>query len=232
MKTLKALAIGTVPVVGLFACLLLFQLSSLIQRTSLNEYALVAQTAEDEHAIALQAVQTLRDVDKSASDLEKAATPAVVGLRSTEGKLNATIDLTSHRINDLCPDPKAVDAAIHPCGTLADADRTLATLRGSSGQLERSMLVFNQHEGDLFTQESAAYAELQKSVSDFDAAVTNPDLATMVHSGAAITTDAAAVTHDGRTWIHQKLFPTKKKGFVSGFEATGDVAKHWMPSIF
>jgi hypothetical protein len=162
---------------------------------------------------------------QAATGTVKAATPAVSGLAVTEGKINAVVDLTSHRINDLCgPDA--------PCGTLADVNRTLATLRGTSGQVERSLIVFNQHEGDLFTQESAAYSAMDKSVLDFDATVSDPDLKANIHNSATITGNFAAITTDGKTWVHQQLFPTKKKGFVAGFEATGDVAKHWIPSLF
>jgi len=180
----------------------------------------------------LPAVLThLQSTSDAATGILHAATPVVAGLKVTEGKLNAGIDLTSHRINDLCPVPTAPEASIHPCGTLADTNRTLATLRGTSGQVERSLMVFNAHESELFVQERNAYAQMTKSVTDLDVMVTNPDLTAMIANGKTITGDAAAVTTDGRTWVHQKLYPTKTKGFVSGFEAAGDVAKHWMPPL-
>jgi hypothetical protein len=177
-------------------------------------------------------VDTVGRVVTAAETVVKKVGPVLDNLASTETKLGDTIDLTSHHINDLCPDPKAVDAAIHPCGTLADFNRSLATLRGTSGVVEKSLLVFNQHEGDLFTQESTAYSHMDKSVLDFDGLVSDSDLKATIHSGAATVSNIAAITSDGRVWLHQELFPTKKKGVADAFDSAGDRVKHWMPSIF
>jgi hypothetical protein len=167
-------------------------------------------------------VQTATD---AATGVLQAAVPVVASFKDT-------IDLTSHRLNDLCPVPGVADAAIHPCGTLADFNRTLATLRGTSGQVEGALREFNKHEADLFTQESTAYTHMDTAVLNLNLLVSDPDLKASIHNAATITGDVAGITTDGRFWFHQKLFPTKKRGFMSGFEATGDVAKHWMPSIF
>lgn len=160
----------------------------------------------------------------AATKLLDEARPAVRGLTTTEKALNASIDLTSHRLNDLC--------LPGPCGTLADTNRTLATLRGTSGEVERSLLTFNRHEGDLFTQESIAYGQFQTTMTDIDHVAGDQDILALIGNARTISGDAAAMTTDGRGWLHQKLYPTKRKGFISGFEATGDVAKHWMPPLF
>lgn len=190
--------------------------------TRLNGTITVASTALQGLLAVLSHVQTTSD---AATGILRSASPVVASFKGTAGKLNGTIDLTSHRINDLCG-PQG------PCGTLADVNRTLATLRGTSGQVERTLIVFNDHEGDLFTQESAAYSAMNKSVADFDSLISNPDIGAIIHNGATTTGNIAAISTDGRDWVHLKLAPTKRKGFVSGFEATGDVMKHWIPSIF
>ena len=177
----------------------------------------------------LSHVQSTSD---AATGLLRAASPAVTKLSDSAGKLGDAVDLTSHRLNDLCPPATAVDAALHPCGTLADANRTLATFRGTTGQIERSLLVFNQHEADLFGQEQTAYAGMNKAVGDFDTLVGDPDLRATFHNGATISGNFATMTTDSRDWLHGKLYPTKRKGFISGFEATGDVLKHWEPPLF
>ena len=181
-------------------------------------------------------VQTASDAAtgllQAATGTVKAAAPVVASFSGTAGKLNDAVELTSHRINDLCPLPAAVDAAIHPCGTLADTNRTLATLRGTSGQVEIALGQFNKHEGDLFTQESAAYSHMDKSVVDFDALVSDKDLKANIANAATITGNLAAISTEGKDWLHLKLYPTKKKGFLSGFEGAGDAAKHWMPPLF
>jgi hypothetical protein len=184
-------------------------------------------TGAQQIAPTLTHLQTVAD---AATGVLRAAQAPISKLSTTEGKLNDAIDLTSHRITDLCPDPKAIDAAMHPCGTLADTNRTLATLRGTAGQAERSMIVFNAHEGSLFTQEQAAYGQLNTTVSDIDD--TALAIKPLIANGVVITGNAAAITGDGRTWVHQKLYPTKKKGFISSVEATGDVFMHWVPPLF
>jgi hypothetical protein len=189
--------------------------------TKLNGTIAAASTALQGLPAVLSHFQTTSD---AATGVLRSASPVVASFTGTAGKLNDTIDLTSHRLNDLC--------VPGPCGTLADTNRTLATLRGTSGQVEKSLLVFNKHEGDLFTQESTAYSSMTKSVTDFDALVSNSDLKANIHNSATITGNFAAISTEGKDWIHLKLYPTKKKGFVSGFEATGDVMMHWVPPLF
>jgi hypothetical protein len=228
---IEALAIGTVPVVG---ALLIWALWP-IHGTIVELHGTVAEVHQSVRTLTpkvdtildsvpgvLTHVQTATD---AATGVLQAAVPVVASFKDT-------IDLTSHRLNDLCPVPGVADAAIHPCGTLADFNRTLATLRGTSGQVEGALREFNKHEADLFTQESTAYTHMDTAVLNLNLLVSDPDLKASIHNAATITGDVAGITTDGRFWFHQKLFPTKKRGFMSGFEATGDVAKHWMPSIF
>jgi len=228
---IEALAIGTVPVVGAFLIWALWPIHSTIVELhgTAAEVHQSARTLTPKVGVILDSVpgvlihtQTAAD---AAANVLQAAVPVVASFKDT-------IDLTSHRLFDLCPLPGATDAAIHPCGTLADFNRTLATLRGTSGQVEGALREFNKHEADLFTQENAAYTHMDTAVLNLNLLVADPDLKASIHNAAAITSDVAGITTDGRFWFHQKLFPTKKRGFISGFEATGDVAKHWMPSIF
>jgi len=228
---IEALAIGTVPVVGAFLIWALWPIHS----TIVELHGTVAEVHQSAHTLTPKVGTILDSVPgvlihtqtaaDAAANVLQAAVPVVASFKDT-------IDLTSHRLFDLCPLPGATDAAIHPCGTLADFNRTLATLRGTSGQVEGALREFNKHEADLFTQENAAYTHMDTAVLNLNLLVADPDLKASIHNAAAITSDVAGITTDGRFWFLQKLFPTKKRGFISGFEATGDVAKHWMPSIF
>jgi uncharacterized protein YoxC len=242
---LEAIALVTVPVVGGFLVWILWPIRSTIievHGTVAEVHQGVDGARKEGHGLATKVATALDGVPgvithaqtatDAATGVLRAAVPVVASFRDTAGKLNAAVDLTSHRLNDLCPVPGAIDAAIHPCGTLADTNRTLSTLRGTSGQVEYSLRVFNQHEGDLFTQESTAYEHMDTAVQNLNRLVADPELKTSIHNGATITGDVAGITTDGRLWFHQKLFPTKKKGFLTGLDAAGDTAKHWMPSIF
>lgn len=220
LKVFKIVALASIAFAFIAVGYVALNIESKVE-TAIADIGQYTDVATQQLGATLGYVQTATD---SATKLLDAATPVVAGLKTTTAKLNAAIDLTNHRLNDLC--------LPGPCGTLADTNRTLATLRGTSGQVEKSLVVFNKHEDDLFVQENSAFVAMHKSVTDFSNLVTNPDLFAVVGNAKSITGDAAGMTHDGRDWLHGKLYPTKKKGFVSGFEATGDVAKHWMPSLF
>ena len=228
---IEALAIGAVPAVGAFLIWALWPIHSTIVELhgTISEVHQSARTLTPKVGAALDGVPGILAHTQIAADaaanILQTAVPVVASFKDT-------IDLTSHRLNDLCPVPGATDAAIHPCGTLADFNRTLATLRGTSGQVEGALHEFNKHEADLFTQESTAYTHMDAAVLNLNLLVSDPDLKVSIHNAAAITSDVSGIATDGRFWFHQKLFPTKKRGFISGFEATGDIAKHWMPSIF
>lgn len=184
-----------------------------IDRAKDDEGALSVQTADQIDRIGSQTQQTLQQVSKATD--------------SADGLLRAT----QHRLNDLC-EPG-------PCGLLPDVARTLATARGTMGQIEEASIQFNRHSSTFYDQEAASSADLQATVRDVDKFVTAPDLlatmrnvnsASLAVAGSAQNLDAA--TTDGRTWLHQKLFPNKKRGLVSGIEATGDVVHHWLPPLF
>jgi hypothetical protein len=178
-----------------------------------DEGSLSVQMADQIDRIGSQTQQTLAEVSKAT------------------GTANGLMAVTGHRLNDLC-DPG-------PCGVLPDVARTLATARGTMGQVEEASIQFNRHSATFYDQEAASSADLQRTVLDVDRFVTAPDLVATMHNfnaaslavaGSAQNLDAA--TTDGRTWLHQKLFPTKKRGLVSGIEATGDVVHHWLPPLF
>jgi hypothetical protein len=218
------LALGTVPVTGIFVCAVLL-------RVFLAEPAVFA----DLHATVKSfqvAADTGTTVLKSANTLAVSANTRVVALGTTQAKLDTGIDLMTHRLTDLCSAPQG-------CGLIPDASRTLNTTRGTLGQVEIAARSFDQHQSTFYTQEDALAARSQKTFADLDSFITNPDLTDTFHNvnitSLAFSHTAQnldATTTDGKTWLHQKLFPTKKKGFLSAFEATGDAAKHWMPSLF
>lgn len=138
-------------------------------------------------------------------------------------------------------------------GTLTETSAAVTELRGAvitaNAQLTHVAPVLDQARVTIagVGEQAQALGEAAKPVlegaakteADVDAFVTAPELrATMVNVeqtsvNVRITSgNFAAMTTDSRDWMHTKLYPTKRKGFVSGFEATGDVLKHWWPSLF
>lgn len=110
MKTLKALALLTVPVVGAFLCLLLFQTS-----------AAVKSAADDERALAQSAANAVNDLDAAISNVSVTTQAATRTLASANAVLIT--------VNRSC-------GGGHPCGTLADVAKTLNTVRGTFGEIE------------------------------------------------------------------------------------------------
>ena len=218
------LALGTVPVTGIFVCAVLL-------RVFLAEPAVFV----DLHTVAAQTTTTVKAFQGTAdagTTVLKSANTRVVAFGTTQAKLNPGIDLMTHRLTDLCSAPQG-------CGLIPDASRTLNTTRGTLGQVEIAARSFDQHQSVFYQQETDLAAGSQKTFDDFDKFITNPDLTDTFHNvnlGSLAFADTArnvdGMTTDGKTWLHQKLFPTKKRGFVTGFEAAGDVAKHWMPPLF
>lgn len=145
----------------------------------------------------LQLTATLRSLQTTsdaATGVIAAAKPSVVGLKATETRLDSLVSRVDHRLNDPC-------SKAGPCGTFADLDRTLATFRGSAGQVEAGLITLNKHSGDLFDQERLTYANMNRAVADLDAAITNPDISATVtnvrrmsEQGVATTANVAAVS--------------------------------------
>lgn len=147
----------------------------------------------------LQLTSTLHSVEASAdaaTGVLVAAKGTVTGLNATESRLNDLVDQANRRLNDPCSD-------VGPCGTLADVNRTLATIRGTAGQVEVGLRHVNARSDELFTQERLTYANMNRAVADLDTAISNPDIsATMANvkriSDQGVTTAANVTAVTGR----------------------------------
>lgn len=128
--------------------------------------------------ISQQTVATLQGWEKAsaaATGVMDTARPVMSGLGNAEVQVADLIRVTNHRLNDPCSDRGA-------CGTLADVNRTLATIRGTSGQVETGLLRFNGHSDELFTQERLTYANVNRAVADLDAVIANPKIPATVNN--------------------------------------------------
>ena len=234
MKEAGKIALLWSAVVGVFAvsgALTLFLLQGRATEVAIaNDADGLTKHAHIVLGIAASSSVSIKNVLANTNTLLRTANSTVATLKTTTNKLSAAIDTTSRNINAPCPG--AAEAALHPCGTLADFNRTLATARGTAGQVEVSLRTFNTHDAELYGQEKDAYTAMSKSVIDFDTLVSDPELRMNIHNAAVITGNAATISTDGKNWLHAKLYPTKKKGLISGFEATGDVVHHWLPPLF
>jgi hypothetical protein len=82
-------------------------------------------------------------------------------------------------------------------------------------------------------------ASIQKDVDDAGDTLAagkmllaDPNLHRIIANSGDMTDSGRSILKDGADEVHSFTHPTKKRGFIAGFEASGDVAKHWMPSLF
>lgn len=232
MKLLKAIALGTVPVVGAFLCILLFHASAFLQEARSDEVVITTETVADESALSQEGIQALEDADDSVYAVSRSASGTLrsaqrafdaaqlplAALKGTIDDVDAGVVVTTHRLTDLCPTPAEIKAGdIRECGLVANANRTLTTSRGTLGTVETAVRSFDQHEALFYAQESELNATAQQSALS---------LADSAKQADVILTDA-------RIEADKLAHPTKKKlGFWGALEVGGDFARHFMPSIF
>lgn len=96
-------------------------------------------------------------IASGATSGQSVATKAATAL----DKLSGTLD----SVNRLCPPPSARD--IKPCGVLADFNRTLATLRGTAGQVEIAAIHENSQLATLDQQEATLFADTHAAITGF-----------------------------------------------------------------
>lgn len=234
MKILKALALGTVPVVGVFLCVLLWQIGAAVDRAS-----------SDEVTIARQAAATLGEVNQpcpgAASDSLQCGTLAQLNielrnLAVATASANATIDNVNaamKTINQPCGDDK-------PCGTLADVAKTLNTVRGTFGQIEVAANHEDRNLTTLDVQEATLFADTHSTFADADALMVSPDVAAMFRNANATSASLAdsmkqtdAMLADARAEVDKLAHPpVKKLGFWGSVWVAAKVVHRFEPPIF
>jgi methyl-accepting chemotaxis protein len=208
-------------------CLLTLQISGVVVRV-----------ASDIDSITRTTNQTLVSAQKTteaSTGLVQAATKTVNGLGETQARLGTGIELLTHRLTDLC-----VTDGSHPCGVLADVEKTLNTARGTMGQVEVAAHSFDQHQTVFYQQESSLAAKTESTVSDMDRFISSPDLtATLKNLNdtsaalASTTQHADRVAGDIQFEADKIAHPPKKKiGFWATVWAGAQVVHKVSPPLF
>jgi hypothetical protein len=228
---LVALTIS-VAAVSTFACLRLHQWGNdeaALRATVQSQTQQAGNATRDAvRGVASAAVTAVAQIGGAAASVRGAA-KASTRLVSTA---NDSLALTTHRLDDACPTPSQVSAAWQECGSLATLDQTLGAVSTTSAQAGFTLHEFNLHEATYFGQEAELYTTALDAAQKFEAAVSDPNIGKTVANVQQLSADGAGIVRDGHTWLHAKLYPTKKKGALNALDAAGDHAHHWMPSIF
>lgn len=147
--------------------------------TKLNSTLVTTQATLDTlNGIGPQAVSTLKSVDTTVKSVGKQATASLRGV-------NQTLD----GINRLCGVPGK------PCGTLADVNRTLASVRGTVGQIEVAARHENRNLDTLDEQEKQVVADLHTTSINLNALVASPDVQRFLKASADTSVQVAAIAN-------------------------------------
>ena len=137
------------------------------------------------NAVGKQATASLKVTDKVGTVLD-GATTTLTGLNRP---CNVHVDLADEG-STLSPRVPL------PCGTLADVNRTLATVRGTFGRIEVAANHEDKNLTSLDAQEAQLYADTHASITSFNSLLSSPDVTRFLKSSADTSTQVAAIAMD------------------------------------
>ena len=207
---------------------------------------------QSEKQITVQASGVLSHVDSTVTQIGTAFTSAATSISQTEKdvatvtkpavKVVAGLQQTVAIINHPC--------VPGPCGTLYDVAKTLNTARGVFGQIEvavnhedKNLTVLDQQETQLFEDTHKILTgfvplqnEIDKTIFDFDALATSPDLNQTIHNFGVVTDNLGDMTGDAKTKFHEFLFPTPCTNFkcrlLKGIKFVTDASQLLEPAYY
>lgn len=194
---------------------------------------LIVSVRNDEHRTANAVISDSASITKNANGLISQISGIVSTTQGQIAPLAAplqdaihNLDLALVAVNRPCITPNSVTHnSVTPCGTLADVNRTLATIRGVFGQIEVGAHHFN---GDL-TKVDAAGAQLYQDVHSATAAATpleqqatstlgtvngalnSPQAKQAATAGTSMVVDGQRIVRDGADEADKLTHPPIKK---------------------
>ena len=130
---------------------------------------------------------------QSLTGVAEAAKASIAAIQPVVAKLGVTAD----RLNAGC-DPA-------PCGTLADVNKTLGTVRGTFGQVEvaanhenRNLTTLDAQEAQLFADTHQVFGTADKTFADVDSYATDPHVRAAVDGLDPLMVSVNGIMLDGR----------------------------------
>jgi hypothetical protein len=228
---LIALALGTVPCVGAVAIRALWPIPAAVSGASAHlNAALDGYTKTGINAGATITAESTRlntsldGLDRQVATIGpavKSLDPILLNVKDDTAKLGRSIDL----VNAPC-----IPA---PCGTLADANRTMATLRGTFGQVEEAAKHENRNLGTLDIQEATLFSDFHgtetranTTLDTFNGLLARPSVTLMLDNGGEFTTTAVAVEKKlAACTLHPTLPCVLKSDILFGAQVGGYLLK-------
>lgn len=204
------IALGTVPVVGAFLCVMAYQVKA--DAPKALQPLITSSTA---------AVQAVAETAKQVNLTLQRVNPTLEKLPGTLSHVNSALDGATAilaTVNRLCPGEH--DLHPKPCGTLADVARFLDTGRGTLGTLEKAGIHEDKQLATLDGQEKTLFDDLHtnlqgfaKTNSDIDDYITGADFKATQKGLATTAASFGAMTSDAQLKFHALLFPPPCKGW-------------------
>lgn len=193
----------------------------------------VWNTIQESKQVTQETVTVLSHVDRSLTSVDFVVSTTGNSLNSTingaiplENKINYILD----RVAAPCVPIKGLILSITDnknCGTLANVDRTLQTLRGTIGTIEVAGLNFDKHQGQLYSQEKQIFDDtdtlikgfvpiqnkIDKTIFDTDNLITSSDITGTIHHFNIVSGNLADSSTDFQNKFHAFLFPPPCEGF-------------------
>lgn len=170
--------------------------------------------------------KSLTNLDSTVSGINTSLTPVISGLSDNVNQLHAILA----KIYQPCIPVKGQVLGVldnKDCGTLADVNRTLQTLRGTIGTVESAGLHFDRNQGKLYDQETLLFGHtdnlissfipipghLDKAITDTDSLISSPEVSGSIKHFNSISGNFDLASTDFQKKFHAFLYPPTCKGF-------------------
>lgn len=184
------------------------------------------------NSIVPPAISTLKTVQTQANAVGKQATASLKAVTPVLHSVNNTLEAVN-RLCDTWSKPRDVggnEAERHtlPCGTLADINRTLATVRGTFGQVEIAARHETRNLDEFDAQEKQLYADFHQTTTSLNDLLASPEVARFLKSSAdtsvqfaIMSTEGAAIATNVRKESDKLTAPTPWWHKIGNYTTTG-----------
>lgn len=177
----------------------------------------------DVHDVTTKTLETLDGVKEDTRYVSSAAVHAIGTTGNALDQVRRTVAKLDPAIDKL---PDVVDEAY---GVEHDARLSLDNVNKAAID-ER--FYFERDLPPLMDALKVDVVDLGDTLTAAKTTIADPNLKRFLAESADTMGSWKGISGDLQFKAHQFAHPDKKRGFIAGFEATGDVAKHWIPSLF
>lgn len=185
---------------------------------------------EDVHGVASKTSVVLDDVAAKADSLSTQVDSTMASARATLKQATTTIATAGNTIAKVDPALDKLPAVIGEAYSVEYDARLSLDNVNKAAIAER--LYFEKTLPGLLDAVRLDVVDAGDTLTAAKTFMADPNLKRLVADSADIVGSGKSIAGDAAYGAHRFFHPEKKHGFIAGFEATGDVMKHWIPSLF